>query len=229
MAGHCGFPSLYVSTEMPLLELLRRTIARETSTFLGKLRTGELGPKESVRLALAAAEKCPDLAFVDGLRSKITSDQMIAYGTALKVQAQTDNVLIILDSAQAWIRQRMNGGTLDEYSATNSAIGDLLEVADAVQCPVTVISHKNRQGNKGEAAAAHSSKGSGDWEYLIESGTDLGIDKEAGKDDQGRKTVMAEVWKNRHGEPHVTQPLKFDGRIQLFTESEWTAARRGAK
>jgi replicative DNA helicase len=228
MGGHCGFPCLYISTEMPLIELLRRTTARETATYLNKLKTGELGARESVRLAMMAAEKCADLAFVDGMNTTITINQLVKYAAALKAAADADNVLIVMDSAQAWIRQRMNSSSREEYSETNFAIGDLLEVASIVKCPVVVISHKNREGNKGNAAAAHSSKGSGNWEYLIESGIDLGLDEDAVKDENGEKTVWASIWKNRNGEPNVKQAMKFHGGFQKFTESNeaWSSSGR---
>ena len=219
MGGHCGFPCLYISTEMPLIELLRRTIARETTTYLGKLKTGELGARESVRLATIASERCGDLAFVDGMSKAVTIELIMKYATALRVAAGADNVLIVMDSAQAWIRQRMGISNRDEYAETNFAIGDLLEVAGVVKCPVVVISHKNREGNRGNAAAAHSAKGSGNWEYLIESGIDLGLDEDAVKDENGEKTVWASIWKNRNGEPNVKQALKFHGGFQRFTES----------
>ena len=46
MAATCGFPALYVSAEMQLLELLRRVTSRVTGTFLGKLKSGELPAAE---------------------------------------------------------------------------------------------------------------------------------------------------------------------------------------
>src|SRR5262245_6513362 len=51
VAASCGCPALYLTLEMSPLELLRRIAARETDTFLGRFRTGELSPEESVRLA----------------------------------------------------------------------------------------------------------------------------------------------------------------------------------
>src|SRR5918997_1542382 len=46
VAATCGFPALFVSCEMSALELLRRHTARVTSTYLGRLKSGELGPLE---------------------------------------------------------------------------------------------------------------------------------------------------------------------------------------
>lgn len=220
MAGHCGFPALYISTEMQLIELLRRTTARETKTYLGKLKTGELGPRESVRLAMEAAKVCSDLALVDAVSSRITPEQIRLLAVALKEGAGADHVLIILDSAHAWIRQRIAISGRDEYSETNTAIGDLLEIADTMKCPVVTINHKTREGNKGNSAQAHSSKGSGLWEYQVDTGIDLGLDENAVTDAEGEKTVWANVWKNRNGEPNVKQALKFHGGFQSFREDD---------
>ena len=46
IAGTCGCPALYVTSEMPRVELLRRIIARTTRTYLGKLRGGKMSADE---------------------------------------------------------------------------------------------------------------------------------------------------------------------------------------
>ena len=51
VAASCGFPALYVTAEMGVLELFRRTVARETETFLGRLKSGELGLEAATKLA----------------------------------------------------------------------------------------------------------------------------------------------------------------------------------
>src|SRR5215468_12256590 len=38
ISSSCSFPALFVSAEMPTLELFRRLIARNTKTYLGKLK-----------------------------------------------------------------------------------------------------------------------------------------------------------------------------------------------
>lgn len=219
MAARCGFPALYISTEMPALELLRRTTARETNTFLRKLKTGELGKMESVRLAMKAAQACPDLAIVDGLKVYPTADFVIRTATALREVCKAESVLIVLDSAQGWIRQRMSRFRTMEYEETNNAIGELCEIADTVRCPVVTINHRNRVGNK-EGGGMHSSKGSGDWEYFIETGIDLAPEKNSGPDANGEVPIAATIWKNRNGIPNITRYLKFAGAVQSFREDD---------
>lgn len=219
MAARCGFPALYISTEMPAIELLRRTTARETGTFLRKLKTGELGRAESVRLAMKAAQACPDVAIVDGLKVHPTADFIIKTATALRETCQADSVLIVLDSAQAWIRQRMSLRNTMEYEETNHCIGELVEIADTVRCPLVTINHRNRAGNK-EGGGMHASKGSGDWEYFIETGIDLAPEKNSGPDPQGEIPINATIWKNRNGVPNIARYLRFAGAVQRFREDE---------
>src|SRR6185503_16923021 len=64
IASDCQFPALYVSAEMPTLELFRRLIARQTSTFLSKLK-GELSSPDVRRLALSTVEKLSHLAVMN--------------------------------------------------------------------------------------------------------------------------------------------------------------------
>src|SRR5262249_16936954 len=65
IAGTCGFPALYVTAEMRPLELLRRITARVTGTFLGRLKSGELAPADSLAKAREACAAVPRLALAD--------------------------------------------------------------------------------------------------------------------------------------------------------------------
>src|SRR5207244_4282128 len=47
----CQCPAILLTCEMAPLELLRRLTARLTGTFLGRLRSGELEPEQSLCLA----------------------------------------------------------------------------------------------------------------------------------------------------------------------------------
>ena len=51
VAASSPFPALYLTCEMAPLELFRRHTARVTSTFLGRLKSGEFDPAYSVSLA----------------------------------------------------------------------------------------------------------------------------------------------------------------------------------
>jgi replicative DNA helicase len=68
-AAVCGCPALYVTCEMRPLELLRRVTARVTGTYLGRLRSGELAPADSLTLARRAVAAAPLLAVADATQA----------------------------------------------------------------------------------------------------------------------------------------------------------------
>jgi replicative DNA helicase len=222
-AAMCQFPALYVTTEMGVLELFRRMISRETETFLGKLKTGELGSQEAMRLALKTVENLPNFALLDGTNSYASPKQILNLAEALKRRAETEQVLVVVDSIQMWAKS-VRGVDSDfvgasEYELMNAGLSSLSVIANNLKSPVLAISHRNRVGNKNGNASMHAAKGSGEVEYLAESVIDL-TRKEEQPDSEGEVEVILHLLKNRHGIPGVTIPLKFCGRIQRFREFE---------
>lgn len=76
LAARCGFPALFVSCEMSPGELLRRHTARETNTFLGKFKSGELSRDAAHDLALSAIEAAPGLCLLDATRAPASPDHI---------------------------------------------------------------------------------------------------------------------------------------------------------
>lgn len=220
-AAKCQFPSLYVTTEMGVLELFRRLISRETETFLGKLKSGELGSREAMRLALKTVENLPNFALLDGTNCYASPKQILDLAGALKKRAETEQVLVVVDSIQMWAKS-VRGVDSDfagasEYELINAGLSSLSAIANRLKSPVLAISHRNRVGNKNGNASMHAAKGSGEVEYLAESVIDL-TRREEQPDSAGEVEITLNLLKNRHGIPGVNIPLKFCGRIQKFRE-----------
>lgn len=222
MAG-AGFPCLYVSTEMGLLELFRRIIARETNTFLGKLKSGELSGMEAQRLALQTAQKVPYLALMDATQAYASSFLIKENAGKMRERFQSDYVLIVIDSLQYWARsvRRQSDDLIgvSEYDLLNKALDSIASIASKLRCPVLAVSQRNRTGNKSDGGL-HAGKGSGDLEYIAETVIDLTRrnDKDKMPDFNGEVEVTATLHKNRHGIPGISVPLKFSGRLQRFRE-----------
>jgi len=217
VAASCGFPSLYVTTEMPMLELFRRLIARSTNTFLGRLKTGELSDQELTDLAQRTIEESPWIAILDATASYVRPDTIRDVSIGLKERTGYSNVLLVIDSLQYWAR---SVGELSEYERVSLAIRSMSEVAAQLSSPVLAISHRNRQGNKGDGGM-FASKGSGDVEYAAESILELAPPfKEVKPDTFGNTIVNLTIHKNRHGEPGRVIPLQFNGRVQKFVERD---------
>jgi replicative DNA helicase len=222
VAANCQFPALYLTTEMSILELFRRLIARETETYLGRLKTGELGAKEAMRLALETVKKLPNLALLDGTFGYASPQQILDVAESLKERSGSSQVLIIIDSIQVWAKT-VRGFDSDfagasEYELINASLGSLSSLASQIKSPVLAVSHRNRVGNRSNDASLHSAKGSGEVEYLAESVIDL-TRKDEQPDMNGEVEISLKILKNRHGVPGFNIPLKFCGRIQKFRET----------
>lgn len=225
MASDCFYPCLYVSAEMSLLELFRRLIARQTKTFLGKLKTGELGMREAQRLALETIEKLRYLALMDSMQNYADVEAICRAAEGLKEAFGSAHVLVIIDSLTVWAKSAVRGSSdligIGEYEIINQGVLGCTNIAGFLNAPVVALSHRNRQGNKSEGGL-HAAKGSGSIEYEAESVLDLEhSDKlERAPDSNGDVKVKLTACKNRNGIPNVSVNLFFNGRTQSFRETE---------
>ena len=213
IAATCGGPALYVSAEMSALELLRRHTARVTGTFLGRLKSGELGPLEAVALARVAAEKAPMLALADATRSFASAAWL--QDIAAVVRGEARQVLIVVDSLHSWSGGM--GGDADEYTRLGGALGALRGLAGALDSPVLIISERNRAGMKGGMSAGAGHRG---IEYGAESLWELDRDEGAAAGPAGEVDVTLKIAKNRSGSPGKKVALRFHGALQRFREAD---------
>jgi replicative DNA helicase len=79
IASDCQFPALYVTAEMPPLELLRRLIARQTKTFLVKLKV-QLSSKNLEDLARLTISRLPQIVIVDATSGLASMDLIRSQG-----------------------------------------------------------------------------------------------------------------------------------------------------
>ena len=219
VAASCGFPALYVTAEMGVLELFRRTVARETETFLGRLKSGELGLEAATKLAISTAEKIPHLAFLDGTYGYASPEVIRDAAEALRERAGKEHVLIVIDSLHVWARSARSSGEVasaSEYELINAGLNGASQIASDLSCPILAVSHRNRAGNTG-SGGLHSGKGSGDIEYIAETVIELTPTDEP-ENAAGNKEITLSIHKNRHGVLVKDIPLTFCGRLQKFSE-----------
>ncbi len=156
LAARCGFPALFVTCEMAPGELLRRHAARETGTFLGKFKTGELAPDVAHSLALRAIERAPGLCFLDATRAPAPRAHLAQCAQIVKGEAS--GVLVVVDSLQSWAEGLAgfdeHGGAIadfrsaGEYEMLNLAVKALRGLAHELNAPVVFVSEQNRDGMK---------------------------------------------------------------------------------
>ena len=212
LAAEAGCPALVVTCEMGPLELFRRHIARETKTYLGKLRSGEISASESVSLARRTAAAAPMLAIADATRGPLAPAELREFARATRGTEQ--HLIIVIDSLHAWVRSVFPDS--NEYESLGAGISLLQQIATIEQCAIVVVCERNRVG-MGEDSM-HASKGTASLEYACESVMALSRKKDAVVDSDGEIPVELTLAKNRNGAPGVTIPLKFSGGFMRFVD-----------
>jgi replicative DNA helicase len=163
IAALSPFPALYETCEMSPLELFRRHTARVTSTYLGRLKSGEFEPACSLGLAQRAVAAAPSLAFGDATHAWAPPD-WIQQSVAV-VKRDASHVLLVVDSVRSWAEAAPTD--VDEYTALNDGLAALRRIARYLQCPVLAIAERNRA--KMSAGGLDASAGSRRFEYGAES------------------------------------------------------------
>jgi replicative DNA helicase len=213
-AATCGFPALYVTAEMRPLELLLRLTARVTGTYLGRLKSGELAPADTVAKAREAVAAAPRFALADATDAFAAPDWLKEAAAA--VRGRERHLLLVVDSVHSW--SEAAGVDLTEYDRLNAAIGSLRTLAGQLGCPVLAVAERNRASMA--AGGLSASAGSRKFEYTGESVLDLSAEREAPPTVDGETAVVLHVAKNRNGAAGQRLRLRFHGALQRFSEAE---------
>jgi replicative DNA helicase len=216
IASDCKHPALYVSAEMPTLELFKRLIARQTSTFLGKLN-GQIASHNLEDLARQTIGKLPHLAIMDAMAGMASVDLIRQTAEAICAATTGKSILIVLDSLHVWARGLLRGLGSD-YEIISEGTRCATELAALLNAPILAICHRNREGNK-SGGGLHTAKGSGDLEYEAWTVLDLHRKMEDREDSNGEVEVKAHYCKNRSRGLMVAVELKFSGRLQSFRDA----------
>ncbi len=211
-AADAGCPALYVTVEMTPVELLRRTVARLSNTFLGKLKNHELSPETLRSKTEQALTHVPHLAIVDATRVWAPPDWL--RNAALTVRQGHPHLLIVIDSLHSWAEGQPAPGS--EYDVLNAAIASLRKLSMDLSCSVLAIVERNRAGMT--AGGMFAGKGTSRIEYACETMLDLTCEKDAPFDVRGEKTVQVKIEKNRSGD-RAQCGMQFHGALQRFREA----------
>lgn len=221
LAANSGVPSLFVTTEMPALELLRRLIARHTRTFLNRLKTGEFDADRVVGLAKQAIAKVPDLYLVDATAAYAEPGDLKGWALTVREQADHGHVLMVMDSVHSW-SESARVTNVTEYDRLGVTLDVLGEMARGVGMPIIAIAERNRMSMKeGGVSSAAGHRG---FEYGAETMINLdepAEEKNANSRSGDEKTVVLTVSKNRHGKCGK-MPLVFHGALQEYREETAT-------
>jgi replicative DNA helicase len=216
-AASCGAPALYVSAEMSALELFRRHVARATETYLGRLKSGELPPADSLALARRGAAAAPQLAIADATQAAAAPTWLRLVAEQLRGDAE--HLLIVVDSVHSWAFGIGEGAP--EYELLTEALAQLRALALALGCAVLGVAERNRASMA--AGGLSAAAGNRRFEYGAETVFGLNRDRDdkgdAPPDAASEVAVTLTIEKNRNGSPGRRIPLRFHGALQRFREA----------
>ena len=217
IAAQCGCPAVYLTTEMAPVELLRRHTARETGTFLGRLKSGELTPADFERLVRQTARQLSAFAIADATTAYASIGYLADVMEAAKGDAK--HAVLIVDSLHTWARGSGTGA--NEYDTLNEHLTALGRLAKHARCSIVVICEMNRASINASKDGAASNPNTGAGTRFIEYSADLLFDLNANKsaDGGGEKEVILTIGKNRNGAANETVKLEFNGALQRFREA----------
>ncbi len=215
IAADCQSPALFVTCEMAPAELLRRHTARTTQTYLGRLKSGEISGADAEALARRAIAAAPDLAFVDATRAAAVPAYL--QECAQIVRGDAKHLLIVIDSLHTWTQSTGADSGASEYEALNAAIRALQMMASNLNCPLLMISERNRDSMK--SGGLNAGAGTRKIEYQGETVIDLERKTDAQENGAGEVEIVLKLAKNRHGSIGKPMPLKFHGALQRFSEA----------
>lgn len=217
----CQFPSLFVTTEMPPVELLRRISSRVTRIPFSQFKSGEMDPEDCRRAFILGAQSAPNLVILDATTAPAEPKDVHRHARRLFRAAGSQHYLVVIDSVHTFARRYLPGYT--EYDALDAAISALQQVAlgtpdspdisERTPIPVLGIAERNRSSMKDGGKSA--SAGHRLFEYAPETviGMDV-VDKTC--DPNGMREILISIEKNRHGDTREFR-VKFKGPIGEFT------------
>lgn len=229
VAAECGCPAVFVSTEMSLIVLLRRVIARTTNTYQSKLEGGELSVDAMNELLERAVAACPLLAIMDGTGRNYAAPRQIDKGPPGILEAaqvwrerhRAASVLVCVDSLHTWAAAAPGAYAASEYEYLNDALRELEQLAAELKAPVLVVAERNRpsMANAGQSSA----KGTARIEYSAMSIVSLNrvLDGEGEwKVEAGDENALfAKVVKNRDGRIGHKVDMRFHGALARLREA----------
>ena len=217
IAAECKCPCLYITVEMTATELLRRTTARVTRTYLGKLKDGTLTGSTVRDLANRAAAQCPQLVIADATKVYARPDWIIRIAENLK--SGNDHLLVIVDSIHSWAESA--GTDSQDYELISTACRELRTLAANLECPIIAIAERNRASFAKGASKDKVSAGAGSRkiEYGSETVINLEKDDDQGPSPTGDQTVTMQFAKNRNGAAGKDIKLIFEGGFQNYREA----------
>ena len=218
LAACCECPALYVSCEMGRVELFRRLVARTTSTFLGRLKDGDLTAAQARTLAARAAATARQMAIVDATQIPASRAFIQRSAVALRERHSAPFVLVVIDSMHSWAES--HAGVTDEREAVAQACREMRTLASVLEGPVMAIAETSRASSNLKPGDDRIGSGAGSRKIEFGSESVLYLETKAEEGFSGERQITARFEKNRHNSKGRRVELKFHGALQRYEEAD---------
>ena len=225
LAAQCGFPAVFVSTEMTAIKTLARLMAMATNTPVKALLRGAMDVDAELAILQATAAQFPRLAIAEavGIPIKPAMIRQWAY-----VNQRTDkHSLLIIDSLHSWAFSVVDSNEATEKQILDTALKHLRRISKDLKIPIIVIAERNRYSM--ERGGMSAASGSARIEYGADVVMELDYEKKGYGDNvpipgQSGRTMVLKLSKNRDGEAKSVR-LFFDPAYMKFSSVQNTGAR----
>ena len=224
-AAECGFPAVFVSTEMSAKLNMKRLMAMTTRTPIKALLKGKMDIDAEMGIFATTAAKYPRLAIAEaiGIPVKPSVIRQWAYVN----QRLDKHSLLVIDSLHSWAFSVVDTNDASEKQILDTALTYLRQISKDLKIPIIVIAERNRANM--ERGGMSAASGSARIEYSADVVMELDPEKKTYGGDSpaipgvsGRMMVL-KFSKMRDGERKSIK-LWFDPAIMKFS-SVLTGAR----
>lgn len=214
-ATHCGCPSLFVSCECDLVDVVRRVLASVTGRKPMDLQRGKVDGEEAGRLFSEPDEMFPNFTMVDGTMEPVCPEELEELIEAMKFGRPSEYYLVVIDSIQSWANAAYDTDE-GEYIKIGRAMDHLHAIAYKHKVTILILCEQNRASRKGEVDVLSAGAGSRKLEYVPEVVVLLSTVKDPENRIDKMVEVNVEVAKNRSGPRGLPFRVLFDGPRYMF-------------
>lgn len=227
VAQQVNAPVLYLTAEMSVRALLKRTVSRVTRTPHRELLSATLSPAEEERLLTIALDATPLVRYMDASSAKVGLTNLRETMGELKKQDDGGHALLIIDSLHTWVNQfLMDSPDLSEYQAINNGVDELRRIADDLLIPVLIVCERNRESMKtfkkkdGTVVRPEPSLNAVAGSRVVEYRSDIVFSLDDDEDESYglTKSMVLTVLKNREGVGDAKVPFTFIGNVMRWEE-----------
>lgn len=223
LAINSQIPTLLISTEMSMQEMVRRAV----SQISGKPRRTLLNGSVPIEDELASAQRylatVPTLHIHEAVIHPATNDWIDRQLAKLKSESVDGRSMLIIDSWHSWVAGLIaDDPNANEHQALNMGYTLARKLSIKYNIPVVMVAERNKQSMSKVAADNTGNAIAGTRKATYGPDLVLSMDFENKEEEVipgQQRSVIMRTNKNRNGPPNVKLHFMFNGENMTFSES----------